>query len=90
MRSFLSSIFAAAMTVSAALMLNGCASGLDGYSGYGGYGGYNTGRNIITPGVYVGKDYSDYTRYDSYPGNSGGTYYSYGGRYYGGGYGSNN
>jgi len=86
MKTLLSRVAAVVMTASIAFTLNGCATESDGYSGY---GGYNTGRNIVTRDVYVGKDYTDYTRYDTYPSISGGTFYSYGGRYYGGGYGNN-
>lgn len=86
MKTLLSRLATTLMAAPLALTLNGCATELDGYSGY---GGYNTGRNIVTTDVYVGKDYAEYTRYDTYPSRSGGSFYSYGGRYYGGGYGNN-
>lgn len=85
MKTALLCVTAALITGSLALTLSGCATEMDGYSGY---GGYNTGRNIVTTGVYVGKDYSKYTRHDTYPSISGGSFYSYGGRYYGGSYGN--
>ena len=40
-----------------------------------------------TPGIFYTPNYHYYTRYDGYPANTGGSFYSYGGRYEGGGYG---
>ena len=40
-----------------------------------------------TPGILYTPKYDYYTRADNYPANTGGWYYSYGGRYEGGGYG---
>ena len=45
------------------------------------------GSDEGTPGVYYTTNYDYYTRYDNYLTPNGNGFYSYGGRYEGGGYG---
>lgn len=73
------SILSCGLGILAAIALSGCASnGMMAANSYG----------EATPGIFYTPNYDQYTRSDSYPTISGGGYYSYGGRYMGGGYGS--
>jgi hypothetical protein len=65
-----------ALTLGLILTLGGCVLEPDSY-----YGGEST------HGIYYTPNYDYYTRTDEYPAISGGSYYNYGGRYEGGGYG---
>jgi hypothetical protein len=62
------------------LSLTGCVTESYETLGANGYG-------EMTPGIVYTRNYDNYTRADSYPDSSGGGFYSYGGRYTGGGYG---
>jgi hypothetical protein len=77
MKSVLSSV----LGVVIALTLGGCTTGRYDYSPTGDVYGE------ATQGIFYTPNYDYYTRNDSYPVNSGGSFYSYGGRYEGGGYG---
>ncbi|MBX9585885.1 MAG: hypothetical protein K2X50_01375 [Gammaproteobacteria bacterium] len=67
-----------------ALALTGCGGGS--YSSSTSYNGYN-GYGEVTQGIFYNPNYDQYTRAETYPSISGGSYYTYGGRYLGGGYG---
>lgn len=65
-----------------ALMLTGC-----GGSSYSSTNYYAENYGEYTQGIMYTPNYDQYTRTETYPAISGGTFYTYGGRYLGGGYG---
>jgi hypothetical protein len=69
-------VLSSALVAILAITLTGCASGGPVES------------ESATPGIYYTTNYDFYTRYDNYPDLTGGSFYSYGGRYEGGGYGN--
>jgi hypothetical protein len=72
-------ILSSALVAILAITLTGCASG----------GSVETVQTeSATPGIYYTTNYDFYTRSDNYPDLTGGSFYSYGGRYEGGGYGN--
>jgi hypothetical protein len=77
MKSVLGTVFGLAL----AFTLEGCAVES------GSYTVSDASYGESTPGILYTPNYDYYTRYDDYPTISGGSFYSYGGRYEGGGYG---
>ena len=75
------SALASVLSLVVAFTLEGCAVESSSYTVTDAYYGE------ATPGIFYTPNYDYYTRYDDYPTNSGGSFYSYGGRYEGGGYG---
>lgn len=69
-----------------ALTLAGCGGGSYSKSNRVSYNNHND-YGEYTQGIMYTPNYDQYTRTGTYPTISGGSYYTYGGRYLGGGYG---
>lgn len=80
------SLLIGSITALVALTLTGCGGGSYSSSNRASYNSeYEYGE--YTQGIMYTPNYDQYTRTETYPTISGGTYYTYGGRYLGGGYG---